>query len=100
MKCFICDAPARQFVKGIKSHTGYNGCDRCQVVGQYISNRVVYHKTDAPPRTDPEFKHMIYNDHQISESPLIKLDINLISDFALDYMRLVCLGVTKRLLLF
>ena len=43
---------------------------------------------------------MIYNDHQISESPLIRLDINLISDFGLDYMRLVCLGVTKRLLLF
>ena len=31
---------------------------------------------------------------------MIKLDINLISDFALDYMHLVCLGVTKRLLLF
>ena len=23
-KCFTCDAPASQFVKGIKSHTGYN----------------------------------------------------------------------------
>ena len=100
VKCFTCDAPARQFVKGIKSHTGYNGYERCQVVGQNISNRVVYHKTDAPPRTNPEFKQMIYNDHQIFESPLIRLDINLISDFALDYMHLVCLGVTKRLLLF
>ena len=58
-------------MKGIKSRTGYNGC------------RVVYHKTDASPRTDPEFKQMIYNDNQISESTLIKLDINLISDFAL-----------------
>ena len=100
MKCFTCDAPAHQFVKGIKSHTGYNGCERCQVIGQYISSMVVYHKTDASPRTDPEFKHMIYNDHQVSESSLIKLDINLISDSALDYMHLVCLGVTKRLLLF
>ena len=43
---------------------------------------------------------MIYNDHQISESPLVRLDINLSSDLALDYMHLVCLGVTKRLLLF
>ena len=96
MKCFTCDTPARQFVKGIKSHTGYNGCDRCQIVGQYVSNRVVYHKTDAPPRTDPEFKHMIYNDHQISESPLIRLDINLISDFGLDYIfRLYLSGCNK-----
>ena len=64
VKCFTCNAPARQFVKGIKSHTSYNGCKRCQVVGQYISNRVVYQKTDVSPRTDPEFKQMIYNDHQ------------------------------------
>ena len=61
---------------------------------------IVYHKTDASPRTDPEFKQMIYNDHQISESPLIILDIILISDFASDYIHLVCLGVTKCLLLF
>ena len=25
VKCFTCDAPARQFVERIKSHTGYNG---------------------------------------------------------------------------
>ena len=50
VKCFTCDTPASQFVKGIKSHTGYNGCERYQVIGQYISNRVVYRKTDAPPR--------------------------------------------------
>ena len=100
VKCFTCDAPARQFVKRIKSHTGYNGCERCQVVGQYISNRVVYHKADAPPRTDAEFKQMIYHDHQISENSLMRLDASLISDFALNYIHLVCLGATKCLLLF
>lgn len=24
----ICDAPARAFVKAVKSHTGYSGCDK------------------------------------------------------------------------
>ena len=43
VKCFTCDAPTCQFVKGIKSHTGYKGCEQCQVLGQYINNRVVYH---------------------------------------------------------
>ena len=84
VKCFTCNAPARQVLKGIKSNTGYNGCEQCQVVGQYISNRVVYHKIDASRRTEPEFKYMIYNGHQISEIPLIRLDISLISDFAFD----------------
>lgn len=26
---FICDAPARSFVKGIVGHGGYSGCKRC-----------------------------------------------------------------------
>lgn len=26
---FVCDAPARSFVKNIKSHNGYRGCEKC-----------------------------------------------------------------------
>ncbi|EFX74070.1 hypothetical protein DAPPUDRAFT_324697 [Daphnia pulex] len=26
---FVCDAPARQFLKAITGHGGYGGCDRC-----------------------------------------------------------------------
>ena len=29
IKAFICDAPARCFLKCIKGHTGYNACERC-----------------------------------------------------------------------
>ena len=31
VKAFVCDAPARQFLKGIKAHNSYFGCERCDV---------------------------------------------------------------------
>ena len=32
----ICDAPARAFVKCIKGHSGYSGCDKCTQCGVYV----------------------------------------------------------------
>jgi hypothetical protein len=32
---FICDAPPRAFVKGVKGHSGYFGCDKCKTKGLY-----------------------------------------------------------------
>ena len=29
IRCIVCDAPARAFVKCIKQYTGYHGCDKC-----------------------------------------------------------------------
>lgn len=31
VKAFVCDTPARAFLLGIKSHTGYSCCGKCQV---------------------------------------------------------------------
>ena len=33
---FICDAPARAFLKCTKGHAGYSGCERCTDNGIYI----------------------------------------------------------------
>lgn len=35
IKAFVCDAPAKSFIKYIKSHTGYSSCTKC-----YIGYRV------------------------------------------------------------
>lgn len=38
---FICDAPAKAYIKCIKTHSGYSSCDRYTGVGEYINGRVV-----------------------------------------------------------
>ena len=100
IKGFICDAPARQFLKGIKGHTGYDACERCKVHGVNIENRIVFHDLDCEPRIDQDFIQIAYTGHQLLVSPLIHSSVQCIKDFCLDYMHLVCLGVVKRLLLY
>jgi hypothetical protein len=56
--------------------------------------------TNASLRTDAGFLAMIDEDHHHSSSPLFQLNIGLVSDFVLDYMHLVCLGVVRRMLKF
>lgn len=40
LKGVIADAPARAFIKQIKNHCGYYGCEKCVVKGNYIT--VIY----------------------------------------------------------
>ena len=95
--CFICDAPARQFLKCIISHTGYNSCERCMQCGFY-DQTIVFPEIDSPLRTDENFSSMTDGDHHKGVSPLTKLDIGLVTQFVLDPMHLIYLGVTRKLL--
>ncbi|KYN22279.1 hypothetical protein ALC57_05315 [Trachymyrmex cornetzi] len=49
-------------------------------------------------RTDETFKNRSQPEHHTGDSILEKLPIEMVSQIPLDYMHLVCLGVTKRLL--
>jgi len=44
---FVCDAPARAFIKGIKSHSGYSSCEKCTVRGEYHTNKVIFPSVDG-----------------------------------------------------
>ena len=95
---FICDAPARAFLKQIKGHTAYFGCERCVQKGSHIDSKMTFPSSEAVKRKDDEFSVMVYTEHQLKLSPLQELHIGLVSSFVLDSMHLVYLGVTRRLM--
>jgi hypothetical protein len=101
VESFICDAPARSWLKCTKTHNGYYSCERCIAKGKYEAGRVVMTDLNAKLRTNVKFAKFKYRyHHQESLSPLVKIDCPLVSGFVLDYMHLVCLGVMRRLLHF
>ena len=91
----ICDAPARTFVKCIKGHSGYNACERCVKEGVYTDSRMTFPETGARKRTDAEFRVMLCEDHHTAVSPFAQYDIGCVSNFPLDNMHLVCLGIVR-----
>lgn len=94
---FICDAPARAYIKCIKSHGGYSSCDKCMEIGEYYG-RVIYPGIHAKRRTDISFLLQEDEEHHTGISPLLKLEIGMVSIFPVDYMHSVCLGVVRKLL--
>ena len=100
LRCFSCDAPARQYLKCTKGHTGYYACERCSVEGEMHDHTMTFEITDAPLRTDGQFSACNYSFHQHKKSILIDYGFPCVSKFVLDYMHLVCLGVVRRMLNF
>ena len=98
ISCIICDTPARAFVKQVKGHSGYSGCDKCKQRG-FWKGKMTFPEINAELRTDAEFDEMSDLGHHIGVSPFRDSPVGLVSQFPLDFMHLVCLGVMKRLLL-
>ena len=100
IKAFVCDTPARAFIKCIKSHTGYYSCERCIIKGSY-DGQVVFYKNNCVTRNDLGFSLLKYEvEHQKAKSPFIDYNFPCVTGFVLDYMHLVCLGVMRRILNF
>jgi hypothetical protein len=97
---FCCDAPARSDIKNIWNHNSYYSCERCVQRGKRIGGHVSMHKTNAQLRTDESFKLKTNEPHHLSNetTTLETLGIGMVSQFSLDYMHCVLLGVTKKIL--
>lgn len=97
---FICDAPARSFVLQIKGHTGFYSCPKCVQKGLWVQNRMTFPNIESEARTDVSFLNRSQPEHHkfLDKLPLEHLNIGCVSQFPLDYMHVVCLGVMRQLL--
>ncbi|CAN7982524.1 unnamed protein product, partial [Ixodes hexagonus] len=97
VRAFVCDAPAMPYVKCITGHGGYYACEKCIQRGTYSPEfqKVLLTEVDHAQRTDDDFGQQKNKPHHKSQSPLLKLPVEMVSQFPLDYMHLVCLGVIK-----
>lgn len=101
VRAFVCDAPARAFLKCTKGHTAFKACERCDITGTKKEGRtVLFCNSPCAPRIDERFDKFDYKDHQHSLSPLTSYGVSCVKAFPLDYMHLVCLGVVRRILHF
>ena len=97
LETFVCDAPARAFVKCIKPHNAYNSCERCFQTGEWYG-KVVMPNIAAPLRSDISFKNKRDKNHHDGThiSPIEELNIGLVSSFPIDSMHSVLLGTVRR----
>ncbi|KAL4714548.1 hypothetical protein ACJJTC_006594 [Scirpophaga incertulas] len=101
IRSFICDSPARAFIKGVCNFNGKHGCMKCVTVGEYSHNShtVTFPDINCSERTNDGFRNKLYGAHHKNDSPLLCLPIDMVKDFPVgDSLHLIDLGIMKRLL--
>ncbi|KAL6419540.1 hypothetical protein ACFW04_013798 [Cataglyphis niger] len=98
IRAIICDTPAKSFVTGSKGYDAYFGCGKCFCEGDYINHKMIFLDENAPPRKNSNFRTRENEEHHICISPFENLTVDMINNFLLDYMHLICLGVMKKML--
>ena len=107
---FVCDAPARAFITGVKYHSGFSSCPKCITVGETalkpseIRNQVqpkgrrVFPCISSALRTDYSFRKRHDQDHHNYYSCLEDIKIlDMVLDIPLDPMHLVDEGAGRKL---
>ncbi|XP_034232946.1 uncharacterized protein LOC117640529 [Thrips palmi] len=97
---YILDAPARSFTKCIIGHNGTFSCEKCEVEMVCVNNVHTYPNLNAPLRDDASFAERRNWLHHTGDSPLEQIPTGMVSQFRLDSLHMVYLGVTKRWLKF
>lgn len=102
IRSFVCDTPARSFICQIVGHNALEGCCKCDQQGRRLNNRTVFSSSCGTLRTDNDFqerRHASFHRKTVDQKlELEDLGIGMITQFPLDPMHLVDLGVTKKIL--
>lgn len=106
IRAFICDTPARSFIKGIVGHNNRFGCQKCMCEGTYYNSAhtMSFHRiitTDRERenelRTDKRFRERYQPQHHLADSILEILPIDMVQQFSTsDDLHLLHLGLMKR----
>lgn len=100
---FICDTLGRAYIKNTRYFNHTHGCGDCDQQCARSGRRAIYSDESGKPRTDDSFKERRCKDHHQDEfksisSVLEKVDIGHVTQFPLDPMHMVDLGVVKKML--
>lgn len=100
IRAFICDAPAKAFVKTVLNHNSKHGCNECNQIGFRLDNTPVYQIKSGELRSDESFLSRMDkpHHHQMNATKLEVAGIKMVTQFPLDPMHLLDLGIGKRIL--
>lgn len=87
---------------GVANFNNQNGCLKCTTVGKFcsFSRTNIFPQMECEPRTDAAFRQRAYVLHQRTETPFLRLPIDMIKQFPVgDSLHLLHHGIMKRLLL-
>lgn len=96
---FVCDAPTKKDLLGIKGHGGYFSCTKCTVCGSTVSHKRVFTDLNCTARTHEDFINWADSNYRLRNTALIRIpEINFINSIILDPMHLIYLGVMRTML--
>lgn len=98
ISAFICDAPARAFIKQVKGHNGFYGCERCIQRGTHPFGATIFNEIDSELRTNESFLLQTHVEHHNGVSSLTEINFPMVTGFILDSMHLLYLGIMRRIL--
>lgn len=103
VRAFICDSPARAFVTGTLQYNSIFGCNKCHQECELIDSRRYYLTVKGAERTDHTFRTREHIEHHQPEfhqslSLLESINIGMVTQFVIDPMHAVDLGVMKKML--
>lgn len=93
----LADTPARNFITCFPAHN--SRCAKCTQLGKTVDGRRLFLDTNPILRTVVTFREGMPSAFENAASPFETLEIDMIKQFPLDYMHLLCLGVTEKLIL-